>query len=479
MGPEGDTAIASSIVWRTAREGDLRGALEAARRALEQLPSASAPAERVDLYLAVAFCSMRGGDYAEATRALDVAAIAAAAAAADPRLVLRVKAWRAELAYFQGRYSAAKTLVDEVLDRLEAVGDWAYAAFAMRIRIAILLARADYEGIAHESARALRDARASGDDYAHVQVLNILGAAHFDCATSKLAEPHARAHLSSLDLPDMQPMTEEASIALRYFEDARELAQRGGYAFAAWYVSGNIERLQILLGKAEKTIVAIRRRLRTLQQRGARYDEIVARSNLAWGLRTLGLYRDALHELDVALRLARDTGTYNVLLEFLEYDRSIVLGALGDVAGSRASYRRYVRLVRGGAGGVLQEAGIEAVQATPRRPLEPHFLKRADRYILDHLETPISMAALAAGCGVSIRTLEKGFSDFRGLTPVAHIRNLRLDRARETIVAGTITVSEVAARCGFRSPTTFANEYRRRFGVPPSRTLRTSQSRPA
>jgi hypothetical protein len=50
-------------------------------------------------------------------------------------------------------------------------------------------------------------------------------------------------------------------------------------------------------------------------------------------MRTLGRYQEALHELDAALALARATGTFNVLLEFLEYDRSIVLDALGDTSG--------------------------------------------------------------------------------------------------------------------------------------------------
>ena len=45
------------------------------------------------------------------------------------------------------------------------------------------------------------------------------------------------------------------------------------------------------------------------------------------------------------LRLARETGTFNVLLEFIEYDRSIVLDALGETAAARASYRRYLQLV--------------------------------------------------------------------------------------------------------------------------------------
>ena len=457
--------------WKRAREGDLRGGLDAARRALDALTPDPGQARFVDLHLAIAFCSMRGGDYAEASRALDIAASAAGTPDADPPLGLRVEVWRAELAYFQGRYSAAKSAVDQLIDPLERSGDRACAAFAMRIAMAILLARADYDGIAKLAARAIDNAEASGDEYTVVQVLNVLGAAHFDCATSKLPEPHARAHLSSLDLRDTLPMKDEASKALQYFEKARRVAERGGYGFAAWYVAGNIERLEILLGRANRAIPAIRRRLRMLQQRGARYDEIVARSNLAWGLRTLGMHTEALHELDVAFGIARQTGTFNVLLEFLEYDRSIVLGALGEVAASRASYRRYLRLAKGALGDPIQPDG-GAAPAGPKRPLEPHFLKRADRYILDHLGQRLVIGTLASHCGVGTRTLEKAFSDYRGVTPVAHIRNLRLDHAREALSDGTASVADVAARYGFRSATTFANEYRKRFGVPPSRSRR-------
>jgi hypothetical protein len=169
-----------------------------------------------------------------------------------------------------------------------------------------------------------------------VQVLNILGAVRFDCATSKLPEPHARSHLTSLEPHDASPMREDAQCALQVFERARQVAERAHYQFAAWYVAGNIERLNILLGHADRAVPAIRKRLLQLQARGAKYDEIVTRSNLAWGLRVLGQHREALHELDTAFVLIRETATANVLLEFLHYDRSIVLYALGDVVGAKA-----------------------------------------------------------------------------------------------------------------------------------------------
>ena len=173
----------------------------------------------------------------------------------------------------------------------------------------------------------------------------------------------------------------------------------------------------------------------------------------------------ALHELDVALQLARTTGTANVLLEFLHYDRSIVLDATGDGPGAQASYRRYLRLMAPHAH--QRPSYGDVPPAAIRRPLEPYFLKRADRFIADHLSAPISIGMLAQHCGVSARTLEKTFMQFRSLTPVAHVRNLRLDGAQRALQAEGAAVADVAARYGFASSTTFALEYRKRFGVSP------------
>jgi len=461
----GDTIHAA---WERARAGDLREASEQALHALAALAGSGVACERVELHLVVAFCAMRQGHHSEAARELGEADVECDAANRNATLGLRVATWRAELAYFQGRYSAAEEVLEGLVERLEQERDHAYAAFALRIRIAILLARADYPRIAALAERALDLAEASGDDYVRVQILNVLGAFHFDQATSRLTEPHARSHLSLLEPRDAAPMEADAREALRYFERAREVAERAHYDFAAWYVAGNIERLQILLGHADRAVPSIRKRLKRLQARGARYDEIVARSNLAWALRTLGQHREALHELDVALGLVRETGAFNVLLEFLHYDRSVVLDALGDVAGACASYRRYARLVESGNCGTAVAPG--GVAAVTRRPLEPFFLKRVDHLVEAHLGEALSVADVARHCGVSWRTLQKAFADFRGITAVAHLRNRRLDAARRALEEGAASIPEIAMRFGFRSSTTFALEYRKRFGTPPSRS---------
>jgi transcriptional regulator GlxA family with amidase domain len=138
---------------------------------------------------------------------------------------------------------------------------------------------------------------------------------------------------------------------------------------------------------------------------------------------------------------------------------------------ARASYRRYLQLVGASHAGD-KENSANAHPATPKRPLEPFFLKRADRFIAEHLHEPFAVSRLAWHCGVSLRTLEKAFIDFRGLTPVAHARNLRLDGAHRALGEGQTSVAEAAERYAFRSPTTFALEYRKRYGTAPSQTKR-------
>src|SRR5688500_5682064 len=457
--------ISVAALWDQARSGDLRGAALAARGALAS-PAAS-PSTRAELHLVAAACAMRQGEHANALRELDAADEAARTRRAGAGLALRADTWRAELAYFQGRYSAAIEIIDRVVGPLRRLGKLADVAFALRVRIAIMLARGEYESIGELAGPALEAARAGGDDYVLVQVLNILGAVAFDRATSKLGHPHARAHLSALDPADTAGMEGDAREALRLFQEAGAVARRAGFEFAAWYVAGNVERLEILLGRPDRAARAIRKRMGVLQKRGATYDEIVTRSNLGWALRTLGQHDEALHELDVDLQLAHKTGTYNVLLEFLYYDRSIVLAALHDFAGARASYRSYLRLV---AARNKSAPSAHPPAAAGPRPLEPFFLKRADRYIAERVGKPMTVANLAGYCGVSGRTLQKAFIDFRGITAVAHARNLRLDHAHRALVQGAGSVSEVAARFGFGSTTTFALEYRKRFGVAPSRT---------
>ena len=84
------------------------------------------------------------------------------------------------------------------------------------------------------------------------------------------------------------------------------------------------------------------------------------------------------------------------------------------------------------------------------------------------------MAELAERAGVSSRTLQEAFHRELGVTPLEHLRLVRLDRVRRDLLDADPTatsVTDVAARWGFFHLGRFAQAYRSTFHELPSQTL--------
>lgn len=113
----------------------------------------------------------------------------------------------------------------------------------------------------------------------------------------------------------------------------------------------------------------------------------------------------------------------------------------------------------------------------PVRPIAPHYVKRAEAYILDHVAEAFSMVDLAQHVGVSTRALNQGFKNFRNVSPLAFLKSVRLERVRaelKTASPDRPTVTEIAMRWGFTHLGRFTADYRSRYGELPSETLRYS-----
>lgn len=102
---------------------------------------------------------------------------------------------------------------------------------------------------------------------------------------------------------------------------------------------------------------------------------------------------------------------------------------------------------------------------------------RAVRFALDLMHDDPArdwhVADLAAECGVSVRSLQEAFRRERQATPLAALRDIRLARAREDLVAAVAgtSVTEIAGRWGFFHLGRFAQRYQAAYGEPPSATL--------
>ncbi|WP_308377621.1 AraC family transcriptional regulator [Streptomyces sp. ISL-98] len=107
--------------------------------------------------------------------------------------------------------------------------------------------------------------------------------------------------------------------------------------------------------------------------------------------------------------------------------------------------------------------------------LRPAPVKRVVDAIHDSPEHPYSAAELAALARVSVRWLQEAFRRYVGMSPMAYLRGVRLDRVRDELKRcgpGELTVSEAAFRWGFAHLGRFSGAYRARFGEAPSETLR-------
>jgi AraC-like DNA-binding protein len=90
-----------------------------------------------------------------------------------------------------------------------------------------------------------------------------------------------------------------------------------------------------------------------------------------------------------------------------------------------------------------------------------------------------SVSKIAARVGMSLRSLEAGFREWRQSTSTQYLRKIRLEAARADLLSPseTTTVTSVALNQGFFHLPRFSAYYQGMFGEPPGHTLRCSRLR--
>ncbi len=78
-----------------------------------------------------------------------------------------------------------------------------------------------------------------------------------------------------------------------------------------------------------------------------------------------------------------------------------------------------------------------------------------------------TLGALAREAGMSRSTFAARFHEVIGVSPVKHLRDVRMKHAAEGLATGDLTVKEAARRTGYTSSSAFSVAFKRRFGEPP------------
>ncbi|HYB49939.1 MAG TPA: helix-turn-helix domain-containing protein [Burkholderiaceae bacterium] len=121
---------------------------------------------------------------------------------------------------------------------------------------------------------------------------------------------------------------------------------------------------------------------------------------------------------------------------------------------------------------LLEAAGPPTGRSLPAR--RQVLARRAEEFIRGKMHVPLTLADVCEYSGASERSLHLGFLECFGMSPMAYLKVLRLNRVRRLLrdAPPGLSVTEVAMRSGFRHLGRFATDYGHFFGERPSATLR-------
>lgn len=119
-----------------------------------------------------------------------------------------------------------------------------------------------------------------------------------------------------------------------------------------------------------------------------------------------------------------------------------------------------------------RHAITQAVLAEFMRPPEPAdggLLARMREYMRSRIRETITLDQLAAHAGMSKFHFLRTYSRIAHRTPMADLRALRAEYARELIVSTATPIKEIAEMTGLGSPYAMSRLFSRQFGMPPGR----------
>jgi transcriptional regulator GlxA family with amidase domain len=263
-------------------------------------------------------------------------------------------------------------------------------------------------------------------------------------------------------------------------EDGRPVAPSSGISMAAHAAMGEIDRFPILMAVAgidgnkyrNKRVFAWLRRLarnRTIMGGIGTGAYLLARAGLLDG------YRCTIHWEEFE-NFSREFPQLKLTADLFEVDRDRM-----TCPGGTASLDMIFYLIEQQHGRDLAwQIADEFIQHRVRSSDDPQRMSLQSRTRINdarllaaisamekHLEDPISLHKVCCIAGLSLRHLQRRFTEVMGRSPAVFYRELRLHRARKMLMHGTKSILEVAVANGFVSGSHFTRCYRAYFGRPP------------
>jgi transcriptional regulator GlxA family with amidase domain len=118
----------------------------------------------------------------------------------------------------------------------------------------------------------------------------------------------------------------------------------------------------------------------------------------------------------------------------------------------------------------LRRSGNQAQfsEALRSQMREETGLRDVTRYVLEHLQEPLTVERIARGVGTSARSLTRHCQEELGEAPAALVRRLRLERACRLLEETRSPLKVVARLAGLGDASTIYRLFMRRFRVSPA-----------
>ncbi len=121
---------------------------------------------------------------------------------------------------------------------------------------------------------------------------------------------------------------------------------------------------------------------------------------------------------------------------------------------------------------VMQAESFDKVLSKKATVLKTDYDKErisfARNYLLKHLACPPSLTELAKLAGMNEYKLKKGFKEMFGMPAFQYVADVRLGLAKEDILAGRKSATEIAFELGYSSLPHFSSAFKKKFGVSPN-----------
>ena len=107
----------------------------------------------------------------------------------------------------------------------------------------------------------------------------------------------------------------------------------------------------------------------------------------------------------------------------------------------------------------------------------PPFVLRAMRYIERNLADRISLDQLAEEANLSKYHFSRLFSRHTGMPPLQFASSMRIQRAKELLRSGELSISDICTEVGFTDSGTFEKQFKKHVGITPTAYLKSFTGR--